>query len=153
MPTAKPITRDEIRELVKLLEKATPGPWYALWRDVRSRDSRAFEFVGKVISGNILTGCDAQTIVGLEVSKGSIEQARAHHDVEYIARAHELLPAILTHIAAQDATIALLRAECRRWREAEEYDFATSPEAIETNERLLREARAATDAANALEGE
>lgn len=56
-------------------------------------------------------------------------------------------------ISAQAATIALLRAECRRWREAEEYDFATSPEAIETNERLLREARAATDAANALEGE
>lgn len=68
-------------------------------------------------------------------------------------------------IAAQAATIAtleankiaahevirILRAECRRWREADEYDFTGSPEAIATNERLLRDARAAVDSAHALE--
>lgn len=88
-----------------------------------------------------------------DITNGSISVDRAKHHCGRLAvdcgwRAVE----VEMHIDAQAKIIAVLRAEVRAWREAEDRHDLTHLLGERHNEDVLR-AMAATDAANALEDE
>jgi len=137
--------------LRKAYEAATPGEWFALWRD---NHNTAFEFVGIPTKGNILLGCEADTIAGVEVVKGSAVQVRAHADVRFIAAAHNAFPALLAEAErARRLEEALRRVErhrkpCANAVEMEPWEW---DEVAAVLEQLSYEQGRAADAAMAKE--
>lgn len=107
----KPVDLD----LLERLEKAaTKSEWTVLWKDDPKDATLAYEFLGKVVSGDILLGCDAKPILGVTVPKGSREQAQVHNDVMLVEYLRNSAPALIRELREARATIEGLNEDYKR---------------------------------------